>query len=149
MFLELYYRLRSEKIKGGDAQTVVEALADEAQDNPDFYYRVKLDDNFKLVALYWSDSMMIEDYNIFGDVVVFDTTYRTNRYNLICAPIVSTNNHRKNVMFGCAFIADEKVESFEWILENFLKAMKGKYQVSIFTDQDPALSKAIEKVKRM
>ncbi|XP_073152029.1 protein FAR1-RELATED SEQUENCE 5-like [Henckelia pumila] len=90
--------------------------------------------------------MMKEDYDIFGDVMVFDTTYRTNKYNLICAPFVGINHHWKNVMFGCAFLSDEKVESFQWLFEVFKKSMGGKCPVSFFTYQDQAISNAIEKV---
>ena len=50
-------------------------------------------------------------------------------------------------MFRCAFIGDEKVESFEWVLGQFKKVMNNKSPISIFTDQDLAMSKAIEKVK--
>ncbi|KAL4603589.1 hypothetical protein ACB092_10G134800 [Castanea dentata] len=32
------------------------------------------------------------DYNSFGDVICFDTTYRTNKYNIICAPFVAMKN---------------------------------------------------------
>ena len=38
-------------------------------------------------------------------------------------------------MFGCAFIVDEKLESFVLVLEQFKETMKGKSPVSIFTDQ--------------
>ena len=90
--------------------------------------------------------MIREDYKIYGDVVIFDTTYRTNRYNLICGPIVGINNHWNIVMFGYAFIADEKVESFYWVLPNFKKVMNDKSPTLIFTDQDDAMSKAIKNV---
>ena len=89
---------------------------------------------------------MREDYKLYGDVFIFDTTYRTNRYNLICGPIVGINNHWNIVMFGCAFIVDEKVESFEWVLSNFKKVMNDKSPTSIFIYQNAAMSKAIENV---
>ena len=63
--------------------------------------------------------MMREDYKIYGDMVIFDTTYRTNRYNFICGPILGINNYQSTIMFGCAFIADEKVDSFELVLGQF------------------------------
>ncbi|XP_021746050.1 protein FAR1-RELATED SEQUENCE 5-like [Chenopodium quinoa] len=90
--------------------------------------------------------MMLEDYRIYGDVLVFDTTYRTNRYNLICAPFVGINNHWHNCMFACTFIRDEKTESFVWLLETFKKAMEDKTPTSIFTNQDQAMANAIERV---
>lgn len=49
-------------------------------------------------------------------------------------------------MFGCAFLGDEKIESFVWLFETFKKSMGGKCPITIFTDQDTAMSKAIEKV---
>ena len=89
---------------------------------------------------------MRKDYKIYGDVVIFDTTYRTNRYNLICSPVVGINNHWKTIMFGCAFIADENLKSFEWVLGEFKKVMNNKSPMSFCIDQDFVISKAIEKV---
>ena len=110
------------------------------------FYRVRLNDQGQLSALFWCDEMMRENYKIYGDVVIFDTTYRTNRYNLICSPIFKINNHWNSVMFSCAFKANEKVESFEWVLSNFKKVINDKSPRSIFTDQDAAMLKAIENV---
>ncbi|XP_073138365.1 protein FAR1-RELATED SEQUENCE 5-like [Henckelia pumila] len=139
-------RWKMNAIEGGDAQKVIEMLQQEDAKDNDFFFRVKLDDDGRLCNVFWRDSMMKEDYDIFGDVMVFDTTYRTNKYNLICAPFVGINHHWKNVMFGCAFLSDEKVESFQWLFEVFKKSMGGKCPVSLFTDQDQAISNAIEKV---
>ena len=89
---------------------------------------------------------MKEDYNLFGDFLIFDTTYRTHKYNLICAPFVGVNNHWNNCMFACAFIANERTESFVWLFEEFLRCMGGKKPITISTGQDFAISKAIEEV---
>lgn len=48
-------------------------------------------------------------------------------------------------MFGCAFLGDEKIESFVWLFETFKKAMGGRCPTTIFTDHT-AMAKAIEKV---
>ena len=71
---------------------------------------MKLDDDAKLVALFRCDSLMKEDFRICGDVVIFDVTYCTSKYNLICAPLVGINNYWNTTMFECVFMADEKVE---------------------------------------
>ena len=107
---------------------------------------MKLDDDAKLVVLFWCDSLMKEDFRIYGDVVIFDTTYCTNKYNLICAPLVGINNHWNTTMFGCAFITDEKVELFVWVLEQFKEAMEGKNPVSIFTNQDVSIARTVKEV---
>ena len=128
-------------IEWGDAQTVIDKLIEESKKDPDFYYRVRLNGQGQLIALIWSDTVMREDYQIYGDVVViFDTTHCTNRYNLICGTLVGINNHLKTVIFGCSFIAKEKVESFECVIGQFKKVMNNKSPISICTDQDFAMS---------
>ena len=89
---------------------------------------------------------MKDDYKLYGDVLIFDTTYRTNKYGLICAPFVGVNNHWNNVMFACAFISNESTETFVWLFEEFMKSMDGKKPITIFTDQDFAIQKAIQQV---
>jgi hypothetical protein len=54
--------------------------------------------------MFWSDSQSQLDYGVFGDVVVFDSTYRVNRYNL---PFIGIGHHRTTVMFGCGILSDE------------------------------------------
>ena len=73
----IFVRLRMKAIEGGDAQTVIDKLIEESEKDPDLYYHVILNEQGQLIALFWSDSMMREDYKIYGDVVIFDTTYRT------------------------------------------------------------------------
>ncbi|XP_047979307.1 protein FAR1-RELATED SEQUENCE 5-like [Salvia hispanica] len=82
----------------------------------------------------------------FGIRKVFDTTYRTNKYNMVCAPFVGVNNHWRNVLFGCAFMLDETIASFIWVFETFMEAMGNKAPKTIFTDQDSAMANAIGKV---
>ncbi|KAL8518918.1 hypothetical protein ACS0TY_010032 [Phlomoides rotata] len=139
-------RVKSRSIEGGDTVTLIDMIQDQAEEESDIFYKVKIDDERRLAHIFWRDSMMKEDYDIYGDVMVFDTTYRTNKYELICALFVGVNNHWKNTMFGCAFISDEKAETFEWLFNVFKKSMQGKAPMTIFTDQDLAIASAIEKV---
>ena len=94
----------------------------------------------------WKDGRSRIDYNSFGDVICFDTTYRTNKYNMICAPFVSVNHHWKNVFFGCAFLLDETTASFIWLLETFLELMENQKPKTIFIDQCQAMKNAIRVV---
>jgi len=140
------YKLKMKPLSGKDSQTVVDRLQEQVSSDPEFFFRVRLNEEGKVCCLFWRDSMMLEDYKIYGDVMVFDTTYRTNRYNLICAPFVGINNHWKNTMFACAFIGDERIESFEWVFDTFKTSMQGKEPITIFSDQDAAIAAAIREV---
>ena len=39
----------------------------------------------------------------FGDVVVFDMTYITNKFKIPFAPFVGVNHHGKSILFGDFF----------------------------------------------
>ncbi|XP_074264903.1 protein FAR1-RELATED SEQUENCE 5-like [Silene latifolia] len=72
---------------------------------------------------------------------------KDGRYNLICGAFVGINNHWSNVMFGFAFLANEKQESFEWLFNVFNESMgTDTVPVTIFTDQDLAMKNAIDEV---
>ncbi|KAK9682126.1 hypothetical protein RND81_10G052600 [Saponaria officinalis] len=140
-------RLKMHAIEGGDASTLVNFLNKRQTEDPGFFYRIEFGEGGRLCHLFWRDSMMKEDYLLYHDVVIFDTTYRTNRYSLICGALVGINNHRSNIMFRCAFLSDEKTEIFEWLFNAFNESMgEDVIPTSIFTDQDLAMTNAIEMV---
>ncbi|KAK2662215.1 hypothetical protein Ddye_000789 [Dipteronia dyeriana] len=85
-------------------------------------------------------------YEIYGDVVVFDTTYNTNRYGMVFAPLIGVNNHGQTIVYACAFLSDETTDSLVWLFEQFKKAMPGGAPKMIITDQDLAMTKAISEV---
>nr|XP_023891080.1 protein FAR1-RELATED SEQUENCE 5-like [Quercus suber] len=89
---------------------------------------------------------MIIDYNHFGDVIMFDTTYSTNRDARPLGVFLGLNHHREIVVFGGALLYEETIESFVWLFETFLEAMSEKKSITIFTDQDAAMSAAIKVV---
>ena len=68
-----------------------------------FFYKFKLDEDDCLMSFFWRDSQMKCDYLLFGDLLVFDTTYWTNHYEILYAPFVCMNHYARNVMVGCEF----------------------------------------------
>ncbi|CAB4313498.1 unnamed protein product [Prunus armeniaca] len=133
-------------IEAGDAQSLINLFKPKQAEDPMFFYTVQVDQENRMTNFFWRDGRSRIDYDCFGDVVVFDTTYRTNRYNMICAPFVGVNHHWKNVLFGCAFLLDEKTDSFIWLFETFLESMGGRKPKTIFTDQCQAMANGIETV---
>jgi hypothetical protein len=129
-----------------DAEALVGFLKRRTIEQGMFYWDVQVDQEGQMINFFWRDGRSRVDYDCFGDVVVFDTAYRTNKYNMICAPFVGVNHHMQNVMFGCAFMLDESSTSYEWLLKSFLESMGGCPPKTIFTDQNDTISKAIEVV---
>ncbi|KAL2897422.1 Protein FAR1-RELATED SEQUENCE 5 [Bienertia sinuspersici] len=55
-------------IEGGDAQAVIDKLYQNMSDDLEFFFRVHVDGYGRVSSIFWRDSMMKEDYNIYGDV---------------------------------------------------------------------------------
>ncbi|KAF7129587.1 hypothetical protein RHSIM_Rhsim10G0060900 [Rhododendron simsii] len=71
---------RKVELKDGDVEGILGYLSAKALDYPLFFYKYDVDHENCLDKLFWADSRSRLDYAAFGDVLVFDTTYRTNAY---------------------------------------------------------------------
>ncbi|RLM75154.1 hypothetical protein C2845_PM15G08940 [Panicum miliaceum] len=140
------YSYKQETIAAGDAQTVISHLKACQDKDPEFFFKYLVDADGHLNGLFWSDSQSLLDYEAFGDVVIFDSTYRTNRYNMPFVPFVGLNHHRSTVIFDCGIISHETSEAYEWMLRTFFAAMAQKHPISVITDGDLAMQRAIRVV---
>ncbi|XP_020585155.1 protein FAR1-RELATED SEQUENCE 5-like [Phalaenopsis equestris] len=95
---------------------------------------------------FWSDGTSRLDYDCFGDVIIFDMSYRLNKYNLCCAPIISVNHNCQNVLFGVGFLSEETTDSFKWLFKTFICIMGDNHPITIYTDQDQAMATAISEI---
>ncbi|KAJ0235483.1 MULE transposase domain-containing protein [Hirschfeldia incana] len=140
------YRKRMSTMVQGDAGAVLECFQKKKRENSSLFYLMQLDEDDMITNIFWADDRFISDYNLFGDVVCFDTTYKTNEYDRPFAPFVGVNHHKQTVVFGAALLYDETTESFKWLFEIFLGKMFGKQLKTILTDQSEAMANAIVKV---
>jgi len=76
----------------------------------------------------------------------FDSTYKTNRYNLPLVPFVGVNHHYCTVLFRCGIISHENIDLYVWLLKTFTEANAQKHPVSVITDGDLAMQRAISVV---
>ncbi|XP_074293227.1 protein FAR-RED IMPAIRED RESPONSE 1-like [Silene latifolia] len=108
-----------------------------------FYFDYDLDDDGSLRRAIWADGTAQDNYKNFGDAVLFDPTYSTNKYSMVFTPFTGVDHHKRSVTFCGALIAREDYESFNWVFSRFLQAMGGKEPEYIITDQDPGIIKSI------
>ena len=130
----------------GDAGAMMQYLQSRVKEDPTFYYALQLDEDDQITNIFWADGRSLLDYACFGDVIVFDSTYKTNTYGRPFAPFVGVNHHRQTVVFGAALLYDEKISSFQWIFQSFTHAVGEKAPRVVLTDQDTAMAKAIANV---
>ncbi|KAL3695477.1 hypothetical protein R1sor_009553 [Riccia sorocarpa] len=127
----------------GDAMEVIKALKDKAEKDPKFFYQFTVDEDGRLEHLMWVHSQARSAARLFADVVLFDTTYKMNRYEMPFGVFVGVNNHGQSILLGACLLRNETIPSFSWVFKNWLSAM-GRSPVSILTDQDKSMREAIE-----
>lgn len=91
------------------------------------------------------NTWQIEEYRKFGEFVTFDTTFKTNSFGFPVGSFVGVDNNGKTVCFAMCLVARETIESFEWVFQQLLEAT-GKSPPVIYTDEDPAMNRAIQNV---
>ena len=66
----------------------------------------------RLISLLWMSPMQRELYSKHNDVVIVDSTYNTNRFQMIlCIVTVIDNNFRTRIV-ACAIIEDEMLDTY-------------------------------------
>ncbi|KAK9911237.1 hypothetical protein M0R45_035158 [Rubus argutus] len=126
-----------------DAQSAIAVMHGAALKDSQFYCKFSVDAEGRLANLFWRDSVSLVDYTTFGDVLIFDSTYKTNIYKRPLCMFVGTNNHRATILYGCAILWNEQIDTYTWLLETFLESMNGKMPVSVLTDGDESMHRAI------
>ncbi|KAL4564249.1 hypothetical protein LXL04_028306 [Taraxacum kok-saghyz] len=131
-------------IEDTDANILVELMNLRKENVRDFSFVHLLEDS-ELRAVFWADNVAKRNYKEFSDIVSFDATYHTNKYNLVFVPFTGVDNHKKSVTLGGALLARETAEYYTWLLKSWLDAF-GKQPVIVVTDQEAAVAVAVEKV---
>ncbi|RYQ84711.1 hypothetical protein Ahy_B10g104171 [Arachis hypogaea] len=112
--------------------------------NQNFFFEFNLKGDHSIKHAFWAVARSRTACEYFGDVVSFDTTYNTNRYNLVLGSFVGVNHHDQSTLLGCALIKNEEIQSFKWLFECWLCCMGGKAPKGILTDQCASIQRAIE-----
>lgn len=131
---------------GGGGQHVLDYLKRLDAENPAFFYAVQSDNDHTSGNIFWADATSRTNYSYFGDAVIFDTTYKTNRYKIPFASFTGFNHHGQPVLFGCALILNESESSYTWLFQTWLHAMSGRCPVSITSDPDQFIQVAVAQV---
>ena len=105
-----------------DAADLLKILKDQKDGDDDFKYDFEVLEGGRLKHVFWMFSSLRHLYQRYHDVVVFDTTYHTNRYKMPCGIFSGVNNHLQTIPFAGCLLHDEKRETFDWVFRAFLKA---------------------------
>ncbi|XP_028803319.1 putative protein FAR1-RELATED SEQUENCE 10 [Neltuma alba] len=134
--------LLSEK-RENDVLELLESCKTMKETDDNFVYDFTVDGNEMVENIAWSYSDSVHAYSMFGDVVYFDTTYRSITYGLVFGAWFGIDNYGRTIFFGCVLLQDETQRSFSWALQSFVRLMRGRCPQTILTNIDPSLRDAI------
>ncbi|XP_057444179.1 protein FAR1-RELATED SEQUENCE 5-like [Lotus japonicus] len=126
-----------------DAKAVLVYLKGLGSGDPGMFWSHHAHEEGKLKQLFWADGISRMDFQVFGEVLAFDATYQKNKYGCPIVVLVGVNHHCQTIVFGTTVLTNEKEESYVWVLDQFLAAMKGKEPNAVITDGAPAMRNAI------
>ncbi|KAL7604695.1 protein FAR1-RELATED SEQUENCE 5-like [Lactuca sativa] len=127
-----------------DAQMIVNTMNDHRAHYPNYSFEFNYQDDI-LDCMFWADEMEKTYYAEFGDVILFDATFRTNKYRMVFVPFTAIDHHKKSITIGSGLLSNESIESYSWLLKAFLKT-HGKEPKLVLTDPDAAIKQAVENI---
>ncbi|XP_022897475.1 protein FAR-RED IMPAIRED RESPONSE 1-like [Olea europaea var. sylvestris] len=128
----------------GDAATIQSYFSKMQARCLGFYFSIDLDDESRLKNVFWTDNRCKHACREFDDVVTFNSTYLTNKYDMPFAPFVGVNYHDQSTLLGCGLLSNEDTYTFFWLFKTWLEYMHGQAPHGIVTDQDRAMQNAIQ-----
>ncbi|XP_057734697.1 protein FAR1-RELATED SEQUENCE 5-like [Arachis stenosperma] len=100
------------RISDGDAAATISYLEGKADADLRTVAHYKRNAENRLGSLFWADGEMVSDYHLFGDVVAFDLTYKSNKYKKPLVVFSGSNHHKQTTIFGFTLLEDEEVHSY-------------------------------------
>ena len=80
-----------------------------------------------------------EQFQRFGDVIIFDNTYRVNQNNIPLGLFVGIDHFDMSFVLAQVLMVFETSASFKWVFETLMEAVGNKKIQTLFTDQDQAM----------
>ncbi|KAL9690316.1 hypothetical protein QQ045_010713 [Rhodiola kirilowii] len=132
--------------KKGDSQSVYNYFCRMQLTNPNFFYSVDFNVDGSMRNVFWADARSRAVCGYFGDVVLFDNTYLSNKYETPLVTFVGLNHHGQSVLLGCGLVSGETTESYVWIFKTWAACMIGHTPQTIISDRCLCLQTAIAEV---
>lgn len=133
-------------LRKGDTQAMYNFLCRLQLTNPTFFYLMDLDDEGRLRNVFWVDARSRGAICYFSDVIFFDNTCLSNKYEIPLVAFVGINHHGQSILLGCGLLANETMRSYIWVFKAWLSCTSGHSPQTIITDRCKVLQTAVATV---
>lgn len=119
------------RVENAYANKLLQHFIHKSNDNSFFSWDVDFDHDVRILHFFFRDAKCDVDFEAFGDVISIDITYKTNKYNLVCALFIVIYHHACNTILGMRFLS---VEYSEWLFKTFLHFEEKCFHVKMETN---------------
>lgn len=141
-----YYRAKM-KLFGhasNDAENLVELL--NILENEQFiYFKKRVSQEGNLEAFVFATHEMLSFYHYYKDMLIIDTTFGLNRFNMPLLTFAGVKNTGESVILGFAVMINETAIYKKWVFETY-NSFTNAHPSAIISDACPALLQAIKEV---
>ena len=127
-----------------DAINLIELL-EALQKKQYLKYEKLLSSQGHLRGLVFATEGMLSLYEQYNDMIILDTTFGLNRFNMPLLTIAGIKNDEKTIILAFALLLDESYEIKAWVLKTYLSFVSNPPKAAI-SDACPALIKSLEEV---
>ena len=134
-FRKIYPRFGNE-----DANNLLQILT-----NKNIMHKIDIDPNNNTIKkLIFATPEMMNRYKLYGHIMLIDSTYRVNHYNIPLIVYSGVDSGGHNIIFGLAVVNDETEETHQWCFSQFFNIHE-KFPQLCITDQDLSLMAVLNK----
>lgn len=108
-----------------------------------WYIATDVDEKNQLVRVFWMTPGQRDLFRRYGDVLVHDNTYRTNRLGLPLHNFVVVDCEFKTRLVATALSRRETKEDYKWVLSKLQEATEGLLPKVMMVDQDAAMDRTL------
>lgn len=124
-----------------DAYRFVELARNEAENGGFFRSEVNREREFYR-CIFLSKVMLL--YSLyFIDIVIIDSTYKRNRFNLPLVNVIGVNNYGHSIMLAFGLLSEETTESYTWFFSKLKRAWENRQPQNFIIDGCVAMKQGI------
>ncbi|KAM4067786.1 MULE transposase [Hirsutella rhossiliensis] len=136
-------KYRQQQLQG---QAPIEWLFNQLRQQESFFVRHEVDDNKRLTRLFIAPQSGINLLHQYPEVMLFDSTYKTNRFNMPLFNVCACSSIKKSFQVATIFLNGEKEGDYAWAIEKLHELLNEKqirHPGCVITDRELALMRAL------
>lgn len=114
---DIYNALQKIREEALGNRTAIQALNVALHNDDDWFCRQKLDRKGRVEHLFFINTASKEMIKAYGELLILDCTYKTNRYRMPLAIMTEVTDLNTSFYAGMCFMKGEDLEDYKWLIQ--------------------------------